>query len=246
MTAGQYGTHIGYELIDAPLNANYSLSYLFGNGPFYHTGVKLGYAFSDKVSGMVGVVNGWDRLRDFNDKKSLTAQLSLAPSDNVAIYLNWIGGDEYGGLSAFGDLEGSYTNLFDLTASFTLSEMATLGVNAAYGSFKTGAAEFDAEDPWSQDATWGGAALYVKLALSEKLGLNLRGEYFNDKDGVRYFGPLQVTAFTVTADVNLVQDHLMFKPEFRIDKSKDNFFEKNNGELTDLQSTIGGALVFSF
>ena len=35
-TAGQFGTHIGYEVIDAPVNYNYSLSNLFNNGPFYH------------------------------------------------------------------------------------------------------------------------------------------------------------------------------------------------------------------
>ncbi|MFQ3577368.1 MAG: outer membrane beta-barrel protein, partial [Cytophagales bacterium] len=44
-TAGQFGTHIGYEVIDAPVNYNYSLSNLFGNGPFYHIGAKANYAF---------------------------------------------------------------------------------------------------------------------------------------------------------------------------------------------------------
>ncbi|MBC7891830.1 MAG: outer membrane beta-barrel protein, partial [Sphingobacteriaceae bacterium] len=37
-TAGQFGTHIGYEVIDAPVNYNYSLSNLFNYGPFYHIG----------------------------------------------------------------------------------------------------------------------------------------------------------------------------------------------------------------
>ena len=36
-TAGQFGTHIGHEVIDAPVNYNYSLSNLFNNGPFYHS-----------------------------------------------------------------------------------------------------------------------------------------------------------------------------------------------------------------
>ena len=49
-TAGQFGTHIGYEVIDAPVNYHYSLSNLFNNGPFYHVGVKAAYAVSDKFA----------------------------------------------------------------------------------------------------------------------------------------------------------------------------------------------------
>ena len=50
ITAGQFGTNVGYEVIDAPVNFNYSLSNLFGNGPFYHTGFKLDIAASEKVN----------------------------------------------------------------------------------------------------------------------------------------------------------------------------------------------------
>src|SRR5687767_2633031 len=35
---GQFGTHIGYELIDAPLNFHYSINHTFNSGiPFCHT-----------------------------------------------------------------------------------------------------------------------------------------------------------------------------------------------------------------
>ncbi|MDQ3536507.1 MAG: porin, partial [Bacteroidota bacterium] len=90
-TVGQFGTHIGYELIDAPLNFNYSLSYLFGNGPFYHTGAKFDYALTDKIGLMVGVLNGWDALQDYNDKISIAAQISLAPAEGFDVFVNWIG-----------------------------------------------------------------------------------------------------------------------------------------------------------
>ena len=75
MTAGQFGTNIGYEVIDAPANFNYSLSNLFNNGPFYHAGLKATYAFSDKASLMVGVVNNVDGLGDNNRKKGIISQL---------------------------------------------------------------------------------------------------------------------------------------------------------------------------
>ncbi|MEY3118865.1 MAG: hypothetical protein RIT30_797, partial [Bacteroidota bacterium] len=40
ITAGKWATHVGYELLDAPLNRNYSMSYGFSYGPFFHTGLK--------------------------------------------------------------------------------------------------------------------------------------------------------------------------------------------------------------
>ena len=38
-TAGSWATHVGYELVDASANRNYSMSYMFTNGPFFHTGI---------------------------------------------------------------------------------------------------------------------------------------------------------------------------------------------------------------
>ena len=54
-TMGNYGTHVGYELIDSPDNINYSTSYMFSNGPFYHTGLKADFAISETVGAMIGV-----------------------------------------------------------------------------------------------------------------------------------------------------------------------------------------------
>src|SRR6476469_496840 len=58
-TMGSWATHIGYELVDAPSNRNYSMSYMFTNGPFFHTGVKAEATY--KKSGfMIGIANPTD------------------------------------------------------------------------------------------------------------------------------------------------------------------------------------------
>lgn len=249
-TVGQFGTHIGYELIDAPLNFNYSLSYLFGNGPFYHTGAKLDYALAENVGVMVGVVNGWDALADFNDKKSVVAQFSVAPVEGWDLYLNWIGGDEYGGESAFGNLEGSYTNLLDLTTSFQASPSFLMGVNAAYGSFSAGESPLgeDATDQYGEDANWGGVALYLNYSFNEMAGIGVRGEYFSDPSGIRYPGvPLDVTSLTLTGDIKLADSRFLIKPELRIDASRDAFFESSDGAFTKKsQTTLGAAFIYAF
>ena len=55
-SAGTWGTHVGYELLDPQLNRNYSMSYMFTNGPFSHTGVKADIT-KGKHGFMVGVSN---------------------------------------------------------------------------------------------------------------------------------------------------------------------------------------------
>ena len=44
-TIGKWATHIGYEMLDAYLNRNYSMSYGFSYGPFFHTGIKADISF---------------------------------------------------------------------------------------------------------------------------------------------------------------------------------------------------------
>ena len=164
-TAGQWGTHVGYEVIDAPVNYNYSLSNCFNNGPFYHVGAKANYAFSDKVALMVGLVNNWDDLTAWTKQKDGVAQLFINPVHKWNIYLNWIGGhdddgfkSQYGtviaGSSAFAPNQStgnfvsnnlSYANifgttnynrnLFDLTTGWQVTSKLYFGLNAAWGEY---------------------------------------------------------------------------------------------------------------
>ena len=59
VTAGSWATHVGYELVDAYANRNYSMSYLFSYGPFFHTGVRAEKTFG-KSGVMLGIANPTD------------------------------------------------------------------------------------------------------------------------------------------------------------------------------------------
>jgi hypothetical protein len=235
ITAGQWGTHIGYEVIDAPINYNYSLSNLFTNGPYYHTGLKATVVTSAKSSLTFGLLNGIDSKDDNNSKLGTMAQFYISPAEGWNLYVNWVGSDE--GVDA-----KSYYSLFDLTTSYQINDKFLLGVNAAYGS--------------QDKLNWGGAAIYAQTSLSDKFGLGVRYEYFDNKSGIRALknreeNGTSVNSFTITGNLN-ISDNLLFKPEFRLDsyaKSKVNFaqFEDKDGKYTkDSQSTFGGALIFKF
>ena len=59
-TIGKWATHVGYELLDAYANRNYSMSYGFSYGPFFHTGLKADISLGGKSALMVGVANPTD------------------------------------------------------------------------------------------------------------------------------------------------------------------------------------------
>jgi hypothetical protein len=256
VTVGQFGTHIGYEVIDAPLNYNYSLSNLFNNGPFYHIGLKAAYAFNDKTSLMLGVVNNWDNLTDNNKQKSLIGQFSFKPLNTWAVYLNWIGG--YGDDAYLSTLVDAGTlpaacnnyqrNLFDLTTTYQVTPKFFVGLNAAYGwyDFKDNGAEQAISTLFgSTSPDWGGAALYSNYAFTDVFGLGVRYEYFNDKHGVRYLHTSN-NSLTITAPITLAAGKLQVKPEFRLDVAPSAYYENSLGAGTDRQSTLGVAFIYKY
>src|SRR5687767_9623866 len=76
-TMGKWATHVGYELVDAYLNRNYSMSYMFSFGPFFHTGLKAEYT-AGNFGFMLGVANPTDNVTASFSKKMIIGQVSAA------------------------------------------------------------------------------------------------------------------------------------------------------------------------
>lgn len=255
MTAGQFGTHIGYEVIDAPANFNYSLSNLFNNGPFYHAGLKATYAFSDRASLMVGVVNNVDGLGDNNRKKGIISQLYFKPVENWNVYLNYIGSNEANPDSLGKQPDGFY-QVFDITTSFQITEKFLLGLNAAYGSQK---GDYQGFGGPVDTESWGGVAVYANTAITDNFGIGARYEYFNNDNGARGLltrggAGTKVNSVTLTGNISLADGHILVKPEFRLDAypkisatGEEQQFQDSDGEWTkNSQTTFGLAFIYKF
>ena len=191
-TAGYMGTFIGYEVISPLGNFSYSTSYLFTNGPFQNAGVKANYKITDKFGAMVGVFNdSWNSYKadPIKGLNAVGGQLSFA-TEGVSAYLNVMDGSISG-------------TIFDLTATFQLSEKFKLGLNAA---------DFSNEG----DVGYTGAAIYPSYAFSDAFALGIRGEYFKYKEGS---GDTDVTAFTLSGNYKI--SGLTIIPEFRLDSNSD-------------------------
>ena len=256
-TVGQFGTHIGYEVIDAPVNYNYSLSNLFNNGPFYHLGLKAQYAFSDRAYLMVGLVNNIDRNFDNNRAKGFIAQLFVSPASGWNVYLNTAVSNEANVRTSNGsagdDSTGTYS-IFDLTTTYQISPKFFLGVNAAIGSQTGGYQQFN---PYftgtfvGESTSWGGVAVYGNYAISDKFGLGARYEVFDNTGGARALtaadgSGVSVNSLTITGNITAADGHVLLKPELRVDSySKDKFLD-GDGRLQTGQTTLGMAAIFKF
>ena len=256
-TAGQFGTHIGYEVIDAPVNYNYSLSNLFNNGPFYHLGVKAQYNFSDKVYLMAGLVNNIDRNYDNNRAKGFIAQLFIAPVSGWNVYLNTAVSNEANVQTTNGkagkDSTGTYS-IVDLTTTYQLTPKFFLGLNAAYGSQTGGYQQYNpyfTGTETTKATNWSGVAIYSNYAFSDRFGLGVRYETFDNKGGARALvaadgSGVSVNSITVTGNITTGNGHVLLKPELRIDSySKDKFLNGDN-KLVKSQTTLGLAAIFKF
>ena len=112
-TMGKWGTHIGYELLDAYLNRNYSMDYMFSYGPFFHTGIKADFTFGNSGL-MLGITNPPDNATASFAKKFFIGQFSTASaSGKLKAYLNYMGGKDGGSNSI---------NQFDLVVLGTVSD----------------------------------------------------------------------------------------------------------------------------
>jgi len=224
LTMGKWATHIGYELVDAYLNRNYSMSYMFSYGPFSHTGLKADMGLGNKSALMVGVANPTDQVTTLSSRKYAIAQFSTGTTDDkLKAYFNYQG--SYG---------GSYSlTHFDLVLTGAITDQFSIGYNGTVQSVK----------PNGSDAnSWWGSALYLNLDPTSTFGITLRGEYFNNKKQVASAPATSI--FDLTLSPNFKVGNLTIIPELRLDTAKDEVFVDNDGNPT--KSTVTGILAATY
>lgn len=224
LTMGKWATHVGYELADAYLNRNYSMSYMFSYGPFSHTGLKADIGLGSKSALMVGVANPTDQVTTLSSRKYALAQFSTGTSDDkLKAYVNYQG--SYGG--SFGLTQ------FDLVLTGAVSDQFSIGYNGTVQSVKSYGGTAN---------SWWGSALYFNLDPTSTFGITLRGEYFNNKKEVVTAPATNI--FDLTLSPNIQVGNLTIIPELRLDAAKDEVFVKNDGSAT--KSTVTGILAATY
>ena len=216
ITAGKWATHIGYELLDAYSNRNYSMSYGFSYGPFFHTGIRADISLGGKSAMMIGFAQPTDFVSTDSPDKMLIAQFSTSSKNDVLkAFLNYQGGKD--------------KSQFDLVLNGVVSSQ--VGIN------------YDGTIANIGGNNWTSNAVYVNYDPSAKIGFTLRSEYFNDTKNAVGVGS---SIFQNTLSANIHFSKLTLIPEIRFDNAKDKIFFNSNNNLNQYASNFLIAAVYKF
>jgi hypothetical protein len=231
LTAGSWATHVGYELVDAYANRNYSMSYMFSYGPFFHTGLKAEYT-AGKNGFMLGIANPTDFKSASFANKYVIAQYSIASgNDKVKAYLNFLGGKAN---------DSSKNNQLDLVVTGAVSDKFSIGFDGTIASFnhKVG-------NKFGTANSWWGSAVYLNADPLSWFGLTLRSEYFSDeKLQTAVFNATGGNIFANTLSANFKIDNLTIIPELRYENASTELYTKSSGAGSKSTATFLIAAIY--
>jgi hypothetical protein len=226
--AGIFASHIGFESAIGAITWNMTRSILAENSPYYLSGAKISYTSENKKWFLSGLVlNGWQRIQrvDGNQTPAFGHQLTWTPNDRVTLNSSsFIGTDTPDSTRQMRYFHNFYGQ-FQLTEDLGLIAGFDIGAQqVAKGS--------------SRYNSWYSPVLIARYALTEKLTLAARGEYYSDEGGViistgtpngfRTFG------YSVNLDVQ-IRENVLWRIEGRTFSSRKDriFLDEEQTPTTD-------------
>ena len=228
LDVGKFVTPVGFEPTESKDNNNYSRSFLYALGPYYHVGARVAYSLNDRVAIGGMLVNGWNATGDNNAGKTVGASITVKPTAKLTLIENVIAGPEQT------DDTKDVRTMYDTVATLTINDRVTAGLN--YDFVKDAVA--------GTDVNWQGVALYLRGQLTPRFALAPRFEIFKDRDGFVTGTSQNLKEFTMTAEVKHSQG-LIVRAEYRRDWSNENYFTKAGRRVGD-QQTFTVAFVYGF
>lgn len=229
-TFGNFFTFVGYEVVDAPLNLNYSMSYAFSKGPFFHTGLKAEYKINERWSILAGVFDETDKKFDVDGPRNIGTQIAYNKGKFKG-YLNYLAG------KVSEDSLGLKNHQLDFTGTYQATEKLGLGLNATQKYFLRSDKSLK---------KWSSLAAYQNFAFNKKFILAIREEVFFDTDG-EALGVSNNSIFASTITGNYKINDLTLLTEFRLDYSNvKSFLDTRKNTATSQLPVFLFAAVYSF
>ncbi len=231
---GKFTTFIGAEVFDTIDNWSYQQGVIFSYAqPYYHNGLRMTYAASDKVGLGFYLVNGWNNSFDQNTGKSVGFSLTLTPSSKFQIIQNYLGGPENGVVNT------GWRHLYDGVINATVNQNVALRFNYDVGTNKP----LISSDP---NQSWRGIASSVRFSSSNgRVALAPRFEYLYDNSGFATGYRQDLKTFTLTNEYR-IKSNFSTKLEYRYDFSNQSIFKKGLDEMTNRQNVFLVGLVYAF
>ncbi len=173
--AGYFLTHIGGEGVIPKYNYFTSLALCTYFEPFYQSGIRLSFDFSDKISAQLHVINSYNVFSDNHKHKSGGVQVDYKPFDRLEVIYNNLIGKETPRPDNVSRLR-FYNNLvLKLTPS---KKIAVIVCSDFCTQEKSGIVY-----PTASSIMYSGFAS-IKYSFVKKFSVSGRGEYYSDKDGI--------------------------------------------------------------
>lgn len=181
----------------------YSRSFAPENVPYYLNGVRLSASPHSKWTIQVLRLNGWQQIKDVNEKKSFAGYVSFKPSDAIEFTYNSYVGDERSALNP----------------SFRTRIFHDVYTKFYSGKKWEGSAGFYLGTQRKENGTqprWWQANLITKRNINERVSVSGRIEYFSDPEQV-LLRPENNLSFKVFSSGLCLNLKLGKKSLFRID-----------------------------
>lgn len=234
LDAGIFSSHIGFESAISSDNLTMTRSLLAENSPYYFSGLKLNYKPSDNWEFNALLVNGWQRIRRLSGNSMLStgSQITFTPSQKLK--LNWstfIGTDDpnaFRRMRYFNNFYGQFkfAKRFELIAGFDFG-------------FQQESKKSDNYDLWYSPV------LIAVYSLNSKWKIALRGEHYQDENGViiptSTLNGFQTSGLSVNLDYSPVSN-VICRLEGRYLNSKDPVFKIKSGATSYSNFILGASM----
>ena len=236
---GKMATLMGFEVIEDVVNPNLSVANQFIYlENFTNTGLRVDVKPSAALDFQLAVFNGWDVVEDNNTRKSFMGRVGIAATPTTTVGL----------LGFFGpEQTDATTNRFGgevLVSQKLAGGRAALYLQGDYGQ------DEDLVGP-GENAKWWGLGLWGTYDITPVVGLGLRGDYIDDKNGARTSGVLGFPANTqhkfgsATATLNIrVFPGALVRPEFRYDRSNLEVYGDEDPSKNQVSFGLGASYIF--
>jgi hypothetical protein len=210
---GAYLSHLGYESFISQKNWAYTRSLVSDNTPYFHTGIRISYAFSSELSGQFHIINGWQNISGGNAQKAVGTQLQYRMNSIFTLIHNSFFGYESGS-RIFNELifRADVTDRLQTFLELSLGLQENLNLHTTY--------------PW-YIITWvGHYRFYPKLSLATRI------ERYLDSHSSSIIIPLDkvfnVWGGSIGLDFEL-EPKLHWRNELRTFLGSDTIFQRQDG-----------------
>jgi len=221
LEAGVYPSHIGFEGFFTKDNWNYTRGWLGELSPYYQTGVKASYAWSERWSVQLHILRGWQLIGDNNSAPAFGTQIAYSGPRLSASFNTFVGAElphDNRHLRRFGDV----------VATWKATPKLSLGASLDRGRQEYGG---------DVAANWLGVAAYGRYTFDGRHAIAARAEKFRDPDAGISGIAQTLTEATLTYELRPAP-HLILKAEARRDHSTAAVFNGSTNETLALASAV--------